>query len=29
MRNIVTKTAANVLNALAVAGAGMAPHMID
>jgi len=29
MRKIVTKTAANVANALALAGAGMTPHAID
>ena len=29
MKQIVTKTAASVLHALALAGAGMAPHTID
>jgi hypothetical protein len=29
MKQIVTKTAATILDALAVAGAGMAPHPID
>ena len=29
MKNFVTKTAASVLNALAIAGAGMAPHAVE
>jgi len=29
MKKLVTKTAASVLNALAIAGAGMAPHAVE
>jgi hypothetical protein len=29
MKQIVTKTAASVLNALALAGAGMAPYAVE
>jgi hypothetical protein len=29
MKEFITKTAASVLNALAIAGAGMAPHAVE